>query len=253
MHVLLSLALGSGLFMVFRSLTGPGWPAERPAGPRNEGRGRRLGWIAHRLAAPGADGVGLRELAPACAAGASAAAALAQLLFGWPVVTLAAAGAGLLLPTWYYRQRALRRRAEVEEAVGEVRRRLGDDMASWQYGQPDYKHATIFHPLSRAVSGDLADLFTVGPLPRGGNSQTLNNTGGGDNQTSGASFRIIVDTGDWDLAMGSNTPGQSGDPASPFYENLFELWANDRYFPVFYSRERVESVAAERTMLVPGG
>lgn len=46
---------------------------------------------------------------------------------------------------------------------------------------------------------------------------------------------------------------QSGDPESPFYENLFELWANDRYFPVFHSRERIESVAAERTMLMPGG
>ncbi len=141
----------------------------------------------------------------------------------------------------------------LEEAVADVRRRLGGDMERWQYGQPGYKHATIFHPLSRAVSGDLADMFTVGPLSRGGNSQTLNNTGGGDNQTSGASFRIIVDTGNWDLAVGSNTPGQSGDPASPFYENLFELWANDRYFPLFYSRERIESVAAERTMLVPGG
>ena len=109
-------------------------------------------------------------------------------------------------------------------------------MNPWQYSQPDYKHATIFHP-----------------LPRGGNSYTLNNTGGGGNQTSGASFRIIVDTGGWDRAVGSNTPGQSGDPDSPFYDNLFELWANDRFFPVFHSRERVESVAAERTMLVPGG
>ena len=140
----------------------------------------------------------------------------------------------------------------LEEAVGDLRSRLGGDMDRWQYGQPDYKHATIFHPLSRAVPADLATRFTVGPLPRGGNSFTLNNTGGGDNQTSGASFRIIVDTGDWDLAVGSNTPGQSGDPDSSFYDNLFELWANDRFFPVFYSRERVESVAAERTMLTPG-
>ena len=141
----------------------------------------------------------------------------------------------------------------LEEAVAELRGRLGGDMDRWQYGQPDYKHATIYHPLSRAVPADLAARFTVGPLPRGGNSSTLNNTGGGDNQTSGASFRIIVDTGNWDLAVGSNTPGQSGDPDSPFYDNLFELWANDRFFPVFYSRERIESVAAERTMLMPGG
>ncbi len=139
------------------------------------------------------------------------------------------------------------------EAVAELRGKLGSDMDAWRYGQADYKHATIFHPLSRAVSDEWADRFTVGPLPRGGNSYTLNNSGSGDNQTSGASFRIIVDTGDWDRAVGTNTPGQSGDPDSPFYENLFELWANDRYFPVFYSRERVESVAAERVMLTPGG
>ncbi|MCY4398385.1 MAG: penicillin acylase family protein [Gemmatimonadetes bacterium] len=140
----------------------------------------------------------------------------------------------------------------LEEAVAELRVKLGADMDGWRYGQSDYKHATIFHPLSRAVSGELADRLTVGPLPRGGNSYTLNNSGSGDNQTSGASFRIIVDTGDWDRAVGSNTPGQSGDPDSPFYENLFEPWANDRYFPVFYSRDRVESVAAERLMLTPG-
>ena len=141
----------------------------------------------------------------------------------------------------------------LEEAVADLRGKLGSDMDAWRYGQADYKHATIFHPLSRAVSDEWADRFTVGPLPRGGNSYTLNNSGSGDNQTSGASFRIIVDTGDWDRAVGTNTPGQSGDPDSPFYENLFELWANDRYFPVFYSRERVESVAAERLMLTPGG
>ena len=140
----------------------------------------------------------------------------------------------------------------LEEAVASLRDKLGGDMDRWQYGQPGYKHATISHPLSRAASPEMAGRLTVGPLPRGGNSYTLNNTGGGDNQTSGASFRIIVDTGDWDRAVGSNTPGQSGDPDSPFYDNLFELWANDRFFPVFYSRERIESVAAERTMLVPG-
>ena len=139
----------------------------------------------------------------------------------------------------------------LEEAVAALREKLGDDMDRWQYGQPGYKHATIFHPLSRAVPADIAARLTVGPHARGGNSYTLNNTGGGDNQTSGASFRIIVDTGDWDRAVGSNTPGQSGDPDSPFYDNLFELWANDRFFPVFYSRERVESVAAERWVLTP--
>ena len=139
----------------------------------------------------------------------------------------------------------------LEEAVAGLREKLGDDMDRWRYGQPGYKHATIFHPLSRAVPAEIAARLTVGPHARGGNSYTLNNTGGGDNQTSGASFRMIVDTGDWDRTVGSNTPGRSGGPDSPFYDNLFELWASDRFFPVFYSRERVESVAAERWVLTP--
>ena len=112
--------------------------------------------------------------------------------------------------------------------------------------------ATIRHPLSDALPDALAGRFSVGPAPRGGNSYTLNNTGGGDNQMSGASFRIVVDTGDWDRTLGANTPGQSGDPDSPFYRNLFEMWAADQYFPVYYARERVESAAAERWVLVPG-
>ncbi len=125
MHVVLSLGFGLGLYLIFRWLAG-GRPEVRPDEDPSERPAGRAGWIARRLASPGADGVGLRELAPASAAAGAASALLAQLFFGWPVVTLAAAGAGLLLPTWYYRQRAQRRRAEIEEAVGEAVETLRD-------------------------------------------------------------------------------------------------------------------------------
>ncbi len=49
----------------------------------------------------------------------------------------------------------------------------------------------------------------------------------------------------------TNTPGQSGDPDSPHYRDLFESWARDRFFPLFYSRERVESVMEHRKVLTP--
>ncbi len=142
--------------------------------------------------------------------------------------------------------------ASLEEGVADLQQKLGNNMDGWQYGQADYKHVTISHPLSRATTGALQDRLTIGPYPRGGNSFTLNNSGGGDLQTSGPSFRLIIDTGNWDSAVGTNTPGQSGDPDSPFYDNLFEIWAQDRFFPVFYSRSRVESVAAEVVWLEPG-
>jgi penicillin amidase len=50
-----------------------------------------------------------------------------------------------------------------------------------------------------------------------------------------------------------NSPGQSGDPRSPFYRNLFDLWATDQFFPLAYTRPRVEAVVEQRLELKPGG
>jgi penicillin amidase len=141
----------------------------------------------------------------------------------------------------------------LKQAVADLRERLGPDMGRWQHGQKKLKHALIRHPLSPAVDAELRARLDVGPVPRGGYGSTVNNTGRGDNQTSGASFRIIADTGDWDSSLGTSNPGQSGDPDSPHYRDLFELWARGKYFPVFFSRQKVESVAEERLVLEPGG
>lgn len=139
----------------------------------------------------------------------------------------------------------------LSSAVSDLRRRFGSDMTDWQYGQEGYKHVHLRHPMSAAVNEELRDRLEVGPAPRHGYSYTVSNTAYGDNQTSGGSFRMIVDTGDFDRTLASNTPGQSGDPDSPFYSNLFNEWVNDRYFPLFYSRERIESVTVERLLMMP--
>jgi len=138
-------------------------------------------------------------------------------------------------------------------AVADLSQRFGPDPDGWVYGQEAYKHIELRHPLGQAVNEEWREFLEVGPLPRGGYGFTLNQTGGGDNQTSGASFRILVDTGDWDATLGMNNPGQGGHPDHPHYEDLFELWASDRFHPVFYSRDKVESVTGERLELRPGG
>ncbi|MDH5589245.1 MAG: penicillin acylase family protein, partial [Gemmatimonadota bacterium] len=139
------------------------------------------------------------------------------------------------------------------DAVEELTRKLGRDMDGWRWGQAGYHHAYLRHPLGTAVDAATRARLEVGPLPRGGYGSTVNQTGNGDNQTSGASFRIIVDTGDWDRAVGMNTPGQSGDPDDPHYRDLFRDWSNDRFFPVVYSRDRVEAAVARRIELKPAG
>ena len=140
----------------------------------------------------------------------------------------------------------------LEEAVEGLRTSFGSDMSDWRYGQSGYKHILLRHPLSTAVNERMRERLEVGPFPRGGYGYTLLATGGGDNQTSGASFRIIVDTSDWDRTVGMNNPGQGGDPDHPHYQDLFELWATDRFHPVFYSRDKIEGVTEARFILEPG-
>jgi penicillin amidase len=142
-------------------------------------------------------------------------------------------------------------RTAFEQAVGQLEERLGPDMDQWQYGQPKNKHTYMEHALSKAVKNDIRDSLDLGPLPRGGNAYTPGSTGSNLRQSSGASFRIIVNTGDWDATVATNGPGQSGNPDSPFYDNLFEPWAKDSYFPVYYSKEKIDSVAVEKTKLLP--
>jgi penicillin amidase len=139
----------------------------------------------------------------------------------------------------------------LDEAVAELTKRFGADPAKWQWGQETYHHALIRHPLSAAVNEATRAKLNVGPLPRGGNGETVSATGGGDNQTSGGSFKLIADTENWDNSIGLNNPGQAGNPESPMYRNLFEMWAKGRYFAVAYSRAKVESVTESVTQLTP--
>ena len=110
----------------------------------------------------------------------------------------------------------------------------------------------------------------VGPAPRGGSGATVNSTAyrlADFRQLYGASFRMVVDVGEWDRSRAMNSPGQSGaarlaagaaarpgqsgDPRSPHYRDLFEAWARDDSFPLLYSRERIEAVTQRRIRLEP--
>src|SRR5712691_5784933 len=137
------------------------------------------------------------------------------------------------------------------EAVDELTRKLGPDMNGWRWGQEKYHHALIRHPLAEIAAPDVRAKLNVGPFPRGGDSFTVSATGNADNQTSGGSLKIIADTENWDNSLGLNNPGQSGDPDSPHYRDLFEIWSRGKYFPIFYSRSKVDSVAEERLTLQP--
>jgi len=132
-----------------------------------------------------------------------------------------------------------------------LKKRLGNDKTKWQYGQSKNKHITLTHTLSDLVGEELRSKINIGPLPRGGYGETVGNTGNSLNQEHGASFRIIVDTEDWDKRLGISNPGQSANPDDSHYRDLFELWANDGYFPVYFSKEKIKKVSDRTWILKP--
>lgn len=136
-------------------------------------------------------------------------------------------------------------------AIEQLVEQLGSDVNVWQYGQKKNHHTKIEHPLSHLVDMKMRDRMDLESVPKGGDDTTVNLSAGGNNRLIGASFRIIVDTSDWDLTVGTNVPGQSGDPDSPYYDSLLKMWAAGEYFPAYYSRNKVESVTKHRTVLSP--
>lgn len=137
------------------------------------------------------------------------------------------------------------------ESMEEMENRFGKDRANWQYGQSAFKHVKMIHPLSDAVSEKVRQQIEVGPNPRGGYGYTVGSTGSADNQPSGGTFRVIIDTGNWDEALFHNSPGQSGNPKSPHYKNLFNAWSRDEYLPLYYSRDKIESIKSFEYKLSP--
>ena len=136
----------------------------------------------------------------------------------------------------------------LHEAVTELSNRLGPDMKKWRWG--DLHFAEFKHPLS--TDDARRAVFDLKSVARGGDANTVNATGGARFiQRSGASFREILDLSDWDNSVVINVPGQSAQPESPHYGDLLTLWAEGKYFPLLFSREKIEKNAAGRLHLEP--
>lgn len=148
------------------------------------------------------------------------------------------------------RDKALAR--AVEEAVEYLRRELGEDHAEWRWGRLHtvyYKHTASRTPVLRK-------LFDVGPFEMGGDIHTVNNTGFlmrfGFRQLACASYRHIVDMSDFDRSLSVHHPGQSGQPESPHYADLAEVYTQGRYHPQLFSRRAIEENGEARLELEAG-
>jgi penicillin amidase len=126
----------------------------------------------------------------------------------------------------------------LDEALADIDRRK---LSNWGA----IHQLTLVHPLGKPE-------FQLGPVPRSGDADTVNASSGESfQQTNGASWREVLDVGDWDRSVITNVPGESGNPGSPHYADLLTDWAAGRYHPLPFSRKAVEAATEEKILLRP--
>ena len=74
--------------------------------------------------------------------------------------------------------------------------------------------------------------FASGVLPVGGDGSALNAI----KKTFGPSWRMVVELGDQITAYGVYPGGQSGNPGSPFYDNMIDHWVNGKYYNLLFMK-----------------
>ena len=138
------------------------------------------------------------------------------------------------------------------EALGLLRDRFGADPARWQWG--------MCHPLvlkhGLGDSPAIARLFNHGPIPFGGDANTVFQAGliGTDPFTPATAvpaFRMIVDMQDPPQAEFALSGGQDGHLGSRHHADLLDDWLHGRTLPLHMDRSRVEADSEAHLILEP--
>jgi penicillin amidase len=129
---------------------------------------------------------------------------------------------------------------------------MGPDPEGWRWGA--IHRARFVHPLGRMPG--LEPLFVAAERGLGGDEQTVNNAGfEGDGPFAVyvvPSWRVVYDLSDLDRSMGVLPTGQSGNPASPHWNDQHKAWAAVELRPLPFTRPAVEAAGIGRLTLLPG-
>ena len=148
----------------------------------------------------------------------------------------------------------------LEETVAELTARHGANPADWTWGKEHILHQT-HRPLSNVPQ--LRSVFEVA-APIAGGRYTVNVSGISNNPASlnqssfGASYRGIFDMSTPDKSLFVQPTGQSGNPFSKHYRDLFPLWRDVEYFEIPTSNfknhrgKQVPESARDILTLTPG-
>ena len=138
-------------------------------------------------------------------------------------------------------------------ALSMLEGRLGPDRSEWRWGA---LHRVRFaHVLARMPA--LGPVLLAAEHELGGDEQTI--LQGGFDARDGfdaavvPSWRIVADLADVDRSVAVLPTGQSGNPASPHWNDQAPLWIGGSLRPAAVTRKAVEAAAVGALMLVPPG
>ena len=140
----------------------------------------------------------------------------------------------------------------LSRTADELTKQLGPDPQNWQWGR---LHQISFHHTlgSRRL---LAQVFSQGPYPIGGDSDTVQQVaiapGGEFHEISvSPSYRQVVNLADLDDSKAMYVPGQSGHLGSRHYGDLVQPWLSGEYFPMTNTDVKGDNSAGRILILRP--
>jgi penicillin amidase len=143
------------------------------------------------------------------------------------------------------------------ETVVQIQKEYGKDLKTRSVPPWGELHSATFRnqTLGNAGISLIEDLFNRGPFVTGGGESIVNATG----WTMGEGFAVdwlpsereIVDLSNLDNSLALHTTGQSGHAFHPHYDDMIPLWAEVKYYPMWWNRESVENDAEGHLILKP--
>lgn len=130
-----------------------------------------------------------------------------------------------------------------KEAREELTKRLGPDESKWVWGR--VAEVRFAHPLASAPL--LGQRFVIPALPQNGSTGAFPTVNAGSN----VSMRFIVDVGDWDKTEMGIALGESGDPASPHWDDQLADWRAAKARVFTFTKRSVAGATRETVVLAP--
>jgi len=149
------------------------------------------------------------------------------------------------------------------DAIDYIEDKLGKDRSDWEWGKlHTYYWATeatkmtqYMGPLERLGMYLLSPYFNRGPYPASGDYTTLNVSGYHVAQDFDTwlipEMRIIADFSLDEPFFAVNSSGQSGNPASPHYDDGIHAWLEGTYHPLPFKNENIEKQYDRILRLLP--